>query len=350
MKDSLQIVPPRALSIVTTDRCTARCVNCCFQCSPKGEKMLSFNDMKRAIDECIAKYESIKLIVFTGGECFLLGKDLDKIIEYANSKQLFTRVVSNGYWARSFKKTYQRLLELKIKGLTELNLSTGDEHLEWIPKDNIVNAIIAASKLDLVVAVNVECHNEESTKENCLTSDIRLRKYISKENSKLKIFSGKWISFDGSEDNNPTSNQNSINSTINLNDKCTSLFNTVTLYPDFKVYACCGLTSKGNPYLYLGDSSKHSLDTLYESQFNDFMKIWLYTESPKEVLKFCYSKKEIPFTGFENTHICEICKEIFNEDNLKILQTNYKEQYANVFLKYTLINTKNKKRYERKNN
>lgn len=350
MKDSLYIVPPRALSIVTTDKCTASCVNCCFQCSPKGEKMLSFNDMKRAIDECITKYESIKLIVFTGGECFLLGKDLDKIINYANSKQLFTRVVSNGYWARSFKRAYLRLSELKSKGLSELNLSTGNEHLEWIPKDYIINAIIAASKLDLVVAINVECHNEASIKENYLTDDIRLKKYISKENNKLKIFSGKWISFEGSRDNNSIPDQNSIKSTLNLNDKCTSLFNTVTLYPDFKVYACCGLTSKGNPYLYLGDSSKHSLDTLYDNQFNDFMKIWLYTESPKEILNFCYSKRGIPFSGFDNSHICEICKEIFNEENLRILQINYKEQYANIFLKYTLINTKNKKRHERKSN
>lgn len=71
--------------IVPTFRCTAECKECCFECSPSIQKRLSWSDIKEFIDE-VANFESIKILVWSGGECFLLGEELRKGIEYAKEK------------------------------------------------------------------------------------------------------------------------------------------------------------------------------------------------------------------------------------------------------------------------
>lgn len=59
---------------------------------------------KNILDEAISDFETIKVLIITGGECFLIGNDLVQIIDYASNKGLATRVVTNGYWANNKKK------------------------------------------------------------------------------------------------------------------------------------------------------------------------------------------------------------------------------------------------------
>jgi len=91
--------------------------------------MMSLSEMKNYLDSSLEYYSSsLKMLVLTGGEPFLLGGSLDDIIEYATKKGLKTRVVTNAFWATSFEKSYDRLTKLWNRGLTEINFSTGDEH------------------------------------------------------------------------------------------------------------------------------------------------------------------------------------------------------------------------------
>lgn len=96
------------------------------------------------------------MLVITGGECFTLGKDLDKIVSYAHSKEFGVRIVSNVSWATSFKKAYKRMEELVALGLTEMNLSCGDEHQRWVKFDNVINVTVACIILKITLAINIE--------------------------------------------------------------------------------------------------------------------------------------------------------------------------------------------------
>lgn len=82
------VIPPTMLGIITTDKCTAACKNCCFKCNPQNNKRLSVNTIKKNIDSATKNFNTIKTLVLTGGECFTLGKDLYKIIEYSAKKVL----------------------------------------------------------------------------------------------------------------------------------------------------------------------------------------------------------------------------------------------------------------------
>ena len=118
------VIPPTMLSFITTNKCTAACRNCCFKCNPKNNERLSLEVIKKHIDTALSSFTSIKVLILTGGECFTLGDDLFSVIDYGAKKGLITRVVSNAYWAMTFKRTYNMISKLKQSGLSELNVSS----------------------------------------------------------------------------------------------------------------------------------------------------------------------------------------------------------------------------------
>lgn len=326
------IIPPKTISLLTTNKCTAACKDCCSACNPKNKDRLTFEEMKNYIDQSVEAYSSIKVLVLTGGECFTLGKDLDKIIKYGADKGLVVRVVTNGYWAISFKKAYLRLEKLKKLGLKEFNISTGDAHQEFVPFDNIVYAIVASLKLNLTTVVNVETNAIAKFNVEKLKEDVRLKKYL--ENKKLIILGGAWMPFTKSTETVINSvPKNEILKKINLNKRCKSLFNTIAINHFSYVNACCGLTAEYTNYLKLGSAKKYSLKYLYEYQFQDFVKIWIFTEGPQKILDFIFKidpTKKIDTTGWHN---CQICAELLrNEENIKIIQENYQQIFSKVML------------------
>lgn len=331
------VVNPTTLSFVTTNKCSAACKNCCFGCSPQNKNRLTLSEMKNYINQSLSAYSTIKLLVLTGGECFTLNDDLDDIIKYGAEKGLFVRVVTNSYWAISFKKAYKRLKKLSELGLKEVNVSTGDEHLKWVPYNNIVYTIVASLQLKLTTVVNVETSPMSSFNSKHLKEDARLVKYFEKYNgSKLMVINGVWMPFTKSTQKEINSDERSQKNDICLSNRCTSLFSAITISPFHQVNACCGLTSEYIPYLRLGNAKKYPIKKLYEYQFNDFLKIWLFNEGPQNIMDFVSEiepKKKINTTGW---HICQICAEIFrDEEILAIIQQHYKKVYSNIILKHS---------------
>jgi len=88
-------------TVITTDKCSAACRECCFQCNPKNNKFLSLETIKSFIKTVKTEFDTVETIVFTGGEALLLKNVLFDSIQYATSLGLSTRVVSNGFWAKS---------------------------------------------------------------------------------------------------------------------------------------------------------------------------------------------------------------------------------------------------------
>lgn len=332
------MIPPISLSLIVTDKCTAACPNCCFGCNPSNNNRLTMDEIVGYIHQATAQFSSIKLLVITGGECFTLENDLDKTIEYAHKKGLNVRVVTNAYWAVSFKKAYLRLKDLKSQGLTELNISAGDEHQMWIKFDNIIYALIAAIKLEMTVAVNIESTPSAIINEQNIFNDARIRKYKIRDNGRVHIIKGEWVYFKKRSDSLAPS---CVQKVVNRQNRCTSLFRDVIVSSQHYVYACCGFACEYIPFLYLGNAQKYQLQDLYNKQFDDFIKIWLFTEGPAKILDFVrqkLDKKPIITSGW---HICRICAELFSKpEYIECLKNNYKEVMSNEIVKFSFLRQK----------
>ena len=66
---------PETMTVIATYQCTAACEHCCFGSHPGITERLPLERILHHIDQAAA-LASINLVVFTGGECFLLGQDL----------------------------------------------------------------------------------------------------------------------------------------------------------------------------------------------------------------------------------------------------------------------------------
>ena len=74
--------------------------------------------------------KDLELIVFSGGECFILGEDLFDAIALAKSLKdtITTRCVTNGYWGRTAAQAKTTVNSATKAGLDKINFSTGLEH------------------------------------------------------------------------------------------------------------------------------------------------------------------------------------------------------------------------------
>lgn len=331
---------PTVLSIVTTYRCTSSCKNCCFQCNPTRMESLDSDEIKKYIKAAVETYNTLKVVVFTGGEC-TLNKQLSSWIEYASNFGLQTRIVTNGYWAKTYKAAYNKISNWVSAGLTEINLSTGDDHLEYVPLTAIKNAIIASIDNGLKPIINVESAQGRMFNSKKLLQDEELKEYV--KSGHLQILNGIWIpmkneSVKGTAKSDVPEQATMKNDFNFVGQRCSNLFNTISIAPNHRMLACCGLTSKCIKYLDLGNLKKNTIKSLYEKQFEDFLKIWLATEGPHKIMEFISQYLSVCNFDYERMHSCQVCAMIFNnKEYLAILQTNYKKVYTNVILKY-LIN------------
>lgn len=332
------IIAPTLLSIITTYRCTSSCENCCFQCNPYRNETLSVSDIKRYIEAAVNAYTSIKSLVLTGGECFLYQNDLEQIISHALKFNLQTRVVTNGFWASNYQIAFEKLKRMMKVGLKEVNFSTGDEHLKFVPINKLKNGILASVANNLTTVVNVESGNNQIFVAKYLEEDKDLSELI--KLNKILILNGIWIPFKKSE--TKVTDKSHIHDKefpiiYNIRGRCENLFKSITIDPNHRLLACCGITVKCTKYLDLGNINKHSIKFLYERQFEDFLKIWLATDGPHKIFDFIAQYISIGDLNYYKMHPCQLCAILFNNSSyLKILQDNYKKVYTNIILKYNI--------------
>ncbi|MDR0294614.1 MAG: 4Fe-4S cluster-binding domain-containing protein, partial [Prevotellaceae bacterium] len=322
---------PTSLTISPTHKCSAACYNCCLSCSPNIKHIMPFKRIKSHIDEALQTYPSIKIVILTGGECFLLGKDLERVIEYIREKGRLSRVVTNAYWAKDYDSAVKKLSTLKTAGLTEFNISTGDNHQQFVPFQYVANAIEVALFLNISpVVIAIEAHpNSKFTRANIEQID-KFKESI--ENKKITIIEGAWMNFVNNADNIP---DNKICTNV-ISGRCEYLFHGITINPYSQMLACCGLTVEYNPYLKLGDLTRNTLADLHEKQFEDLFKLWLYVDGPKHIYECIQKKKKSALEKFP--HKCAYCMEIIkNEENISILKTCIKKELPSILSRINLL-------------
>lgn len=324
---------PKILTFVTTYKCTSACNNCCFQCSPKRNLALSKEQMLNYLEQVTNDFPSVKVLVLTGGECTIL-KYLPEIIDVASHKYgLSVRIVSNAHWARTYDAARKMIVKLRKSGLNEINFSTGDEHLEFVPIEYIKNAIIASCDEGFVPLVNVESIESHKFNSEYFYKEKQLATLVNEK--KFMVTNGIWIDLKNPSTMFTSSKKESSYSVY----RCENIFSGLVITPDNRMKACCGITSNRIKYLDLGNPEKKSLRYLYENQFTDFVKLWLYTEGPHKILEFVAKYDDrIKIEEFYPLHQCLICTMILNnEEYLSVIRQHYDEVYTNIIMKYNFI-------------
>lgn len=335
-------IRPTTLSLITTYKCSAACSNCCFECSPQRKEKLPLQTALTHIDNAISTFKEIGVVVLTGGECFLDLEYLLTLIRHIHSLNLVCRVVTNGFWAKSKEIALNILTQCKEAGLNEINFSTGDDHLEYVPLECVKTGIDAASKLNLTVVVNIESGKDRIFNVDEFVKDENIAELVNSDGStlpKLTIINGVWMPF--TQEALPFLPKLDKDVFHPSKDRCKNLFTALTISPTNRLLACCGLPVLYLQHLDLGNLDKNSITTLYNKQFDDFIKIWLFVDGPYKILLFIGEKLKTTIPECEVlSHTCFYCAALFtNPIYLQTVQKYYSEVFASVMLRYSFLIT-----------
>lgn len=291
----------RSMTFITTYQCTAACRECCFECSPQMDsKQLSSSAMIKMIEDAKNTMPNLELIVFSGGECFMLKDELFATIAFASSNNLKTRCVSNGYWGKTLNGAKRIAAKLVESGITEMNLSTGMEHQEWVPLDSILNCMEALAEAGIFCLVTVEKDSESSNCWNAISSNARYLRLIEMHGKKLSLACNSWMPF------HIDANPRATNGLKVQKAQCDQLFNNLVITPYKKISACCGLTFEHIPDLHMGQYGEVSILDAISEIASDFLKIWLYVDGPVAIANKIGSELDIDAIN-NSVHICQAC-------------------------------------------
>lgn len=332
---------PSSLTILPTYRCTAACQECCFECHPKLDSpQISIDRIVNYIDQAATSFpDSLKLVVFSGGECFLLGDDLVTAVSRAHAHNLLVRCVSNGYWGTSRHAARKRIRPLAEAGLTELNISTGDDHQKYVPFERVVNAAIEAALADVEVLIVIEGHESSHFKLDNLLHHERLMDFVRNDPKGKHILwmNNIWIPFHADREIQPFAEAVRSEDHVNELSGCDNVILNPVITPHQQFSSCCGLTMEHIPEMKMGRLSSTNFADLYRKQFQDFMKIWINVEGPERIMKFAVDHDEsLTFPG-GNTHPCETCAQVYRNPRIQdVLRKHWHEVEDRVLFQFAL--------------
>lgn len=331
---------PESLSIITTHRCTAACAHCCFACSPARTEAIPLPRLRALIEET-REVPSLAQVVFTGGECFLLGGNLDTLIGRCRELGLETRCVTNGSWAISPAAARARVARLREAGLGELNFSTGPHHAEWVPWERVAWGAAAAAEAGIRgIIIDVEAFEGSTFDTGALEGHPMLAPHVAA--GRVRVVEAPWIpnGFDWVGNacaSGPTSDPRYLRFQEGGRTACDGSLRTVSVTPELDLVTCCGLNLEHIPELHVASLRALTLREALESVPEGLLKMWIHVEGPERILEFVREKRPGFRLPLESAHICHTCRFLHgSREAMEVLAQHRQEVEARVLEKFML--------------
>lgn len=293
----------RKIAFGYSTRCNIRCAHCVATSDKPDNSKMELSRAKEIIRELAEA--GVTGISFTAGEPFIYFDDLLELVKLCNELKMYTRVVTNSFWAKSPESATRNLTLLGQSGLCQLRMSYSRWHQQHIPRENILNAARACTNggTDYFVSFVTDFTEDDDPYEQFLR-DNSLKFF-----PEPVIYSGRAKSF----------GRKAIFTDYQEN-RCGM---NAYLAPDLTMYACCDAGSHftATNFFRLGNLQQYSVAQLL-------------TKSENCQLFNCIRAAGITaiasYVGFKARDIvtyrkCELCEKIFNSPKtLSHLETTVK--------------------------
>jgi hypothetical protein len=327
---------PSTLTILPTYNCTAACENCCFGSHPGIKQRIPLAHILDYIEQAAA-LGTIKLIVFSGGECFTLGPELVIAVAKATELGLATRCVTNGYWAVTEARAYEQLDALHRAGLGEINLSTGDFHIRYVSPEKVITGAIAAVRVGMRAVIVVESRQGRDFSAERLLSDPRLKEVLG--SPLFRIIESPWMPMASFREVPQDRSHLTSRHNLHLKRGCDSVLGTVVITPRETLGACCGLTREQIPEMDAGSLREHTLAELHEKASADLMKMWLAVEGPERILAWAARKDPSIEWEYRYCHRCDACRALYADHRVRdVIRNHAAEKRDDIVLAYSILN------------
>lgn len=301
----------KTLSVMPTYRCNAACRDCGTFSNPDQRIHLAEETIRAAIDEAVTL--GFANVVFTGGEPTLRWPSLLRCLRYVAGR-LPTRIVTNAVWAVSVDKAEARLRTLRDAGLDEINFSTGDEHVRFVPVERVVNAMIACNRIGMVFHTMVERRRGAGVTKQALLRDPRLAAAFERPSVPLRIEESPWMPVDPAAVAAYPPGDAITEANVQACRGCDSVLQTYVLQADGVIGACCGLGMRTTPELHAGRAQGEGfLRRAVTEAEADLVKLALRYIGPEKLLRLAAARDPgIRWEGLY-AHRCQSCMRLYKD-------------------------------------
>lgn len=291
--------------IALTNKCTAACEMCCYECSPQKDSHLTYEVVSDLIDQ-IEMIGGINDINITGGEPFLYYDELKQIISKATQEGFNVTCLTNSFWCDEYEYVIKRLKELKALGLKEIYTSMDVFHREYISPNKVANLLKASKEIGLACGLNILCVKSRNQELFSILEELGDAIF----NVKVSVFP---LNVVGKQEE--LIQKNDVADEVSISQlKCK--FNRVLLINyDGDVYPCCSNYIKAIPCLKVGNIYEASIKDIVHSVTKKFPfgKIIM-----NGICNIAGVVKENNLMTLDDTYIdgCQLCKDIFSKEHV----------------------------------
>lgn len=290
----------RKIAFGYSTRCNIRCEHCVAADAIPDNLKMELAQAKEIIAQMAAAH--LQGISFTAGEPLLYLDEITELVKLCHQEYgIYTRIVTNSFWAKTVQLADSCILQLKANGLSQLRLSYSRWHQKNINRRNVLNAAQSCQRngLDYFISFVTDFSEADDICEQYLR-DHNLRYF-----PEPVILAGRAQAF----------NRRPLKSDYQAN--CCPL--NPYLAPSLDMYACCDAGShfSNTNFFHLGNLRQQGIEQLFQKSENNS----LYNHIRNLGITAIAS-----FAGFKAREIvqyrkCELCDKLFNSpDMLAMLQ------------------------------
>ena len=325
-----RLIEQRRLTLMLTYRCNAQCKDCGTFSSPHDQNDISLETALSSLEN--AQQCGMSQVVFTGGEATLRWDDLVSSVSYARKLGMKSRLVTNAQWATTPEEAERRFKILRDAGLDEINYSTGDEHVRFVPIDNIINAVAASVNAEMTTALMFELRANPVVDEKDLLARIEACAPPEKLKKYFTFLRSPWMPIKPMNKEEYPDGLYANLKNVAFRGGCDSALGDYVVQGTGKIAACCGLGMRAIPELQLGDAVKDAetsdnplADAVKEGE-NDLFLYAVRKIGPEKILAWAAQKD--PSIKWENmyAHRCQACMRIYRDPRVKEVIAEHMEE------------------------
>ncbi|MBT7085837.1 MAG: radical SAM protein [Desulfobacterales bacterium] len=291
--------PDRQIAFGYSTTCNIKCDHCVAHDDATQNVKMDFQTAESIVAKMAGS--NVTGISFTAGEPLLFFNDICKLIRICKDNRIYSRVVTNGFWAKNPEHSDHTVSELKLNGLSQLRISYSRWHQENVSQENILNAALSCQRQDLNYFISFIT---DFSKE-----DDRFEQFLRKNN--LKFFPEPLIYFGRAE----TFTRPDICSDYQPN---TCAMNPY-LSPELDMFACCdaGMHFTNTGFFHMGNLETDSIDALFEKKEKNVLYNFIRNMGLTAIASFIGIKA----SKIVEYRKCELCEKLFNSpENLALLE------------------------------
>ncbi len=307
MREGIQV-----LSILATNKCPLQCEHCGPRSGPWEDGSIDLDTLATILED--ARDAGCRVINYSGGEPFVLGKKLIEMVGMSASRRFITRITTGAYWSNSDKVASRRLVPLVEAGLNQLFISVTDSHRKFVSLDNVIRAVRSAEEMNLQVYLAL------GTTKTSETQTASINKAFQEAGMKSPwMLESPLIPFGRAEDHIPHE-ELLLRPLDQIDGPCPSMSIHPSVRSDGKILGCSVVFGDECDALCYGSVNGGRLKDAVERMQSSPLAAWIHKVGVVELKKLIEKNTDIKFAE-EYVNICHLCGDILsNEEAVDFLQ------------------------------